>query len=133
MHKPFGFLIAFLFARITLFVACSNGAVTPAPETLVPRATKTLILEATPAGSSRDVVSDARPNFQHFGGYNTNLRWLFKTDGQIRTKPNVSEDTVYVGSDDDLGSPGLYAISVETGENYRFSPPTSGSSLRRRW
>ena len=99
MHKPFGFLIAFLFARITLFVACSNGAVTPAPETLVPRATKTLILEATPAGSSRDVVSDARPNFQHFGGYNINLRRLFKTRNDVVSFPAISNGVVYIGSD----------------------------------
>ena len=99
MHKPFGFLIAFLFARITLFVACSNGAVTPAPETLVSRATKTLILEATPTGSSRDVVSDAPPNPEYFGGYNTNLRWLFKTRNDVVSSPAISNGVVYIGSD----------------------------------
>jgi outer membrane protein assembly factor BamB len=99
MHKPFGFLTTFLFPGITLFVACSNGAVTPAPETLVSRATKTLILEATPTGSSRDVVSDAPPNPEYFGGYNTNLRWLFKTRNDVVPSPAISNGVVYIGSD----------------------------------
>ena len=99
MHKPFGFLTTFLFAGITLFVACSNGAVTPAPETLVSRATKTLILEATPTGSSRDVVSDALPNPEYFGGYNINLRRLFKTRNDVVSSPAISNGVVYIGSD----------------------------------
>ncbi len=99
MHKPFGFLTTFLFPGITLFVACSNGAVTPAPETLVSRATKTLILEATPTGSSRDVVSDAPPNPEYFGGYNTNLRWLFKTRNDVVSSPVISNGVVYIGGD----------------------------------
>ena len=92
-------MTTFLFPGIILFVACSNGAVTPAPETLVSRATKTLILEATPTGSSRDVVSDAPPNPEYFGGYNTNLRWLFKTRNDVVSFPAISNGVVYIGSD----------------------------------
>jgi len=100
MRKPFGFLTEFLFAGITLFVACANGAVTPAPETPVRRATKTLILEVTPIGSSSDVVFDARPNPEHFGGCNTNLRCLFKTWNDVFSSPAISNGEVYIGSDD---------------------------------
>ena len=92
-------MTTFLFPGITLFVACSNGAVTPAPETLVSRATKTFILEATPTGSSRDVVSDAPPNPEYFGGYNTNLRWRFKTRNDVVSSPAISNGVVYIGSD----------------------------------
>jgi len=87
-----------------LFITCYNGAVTPAPETLVRRATKTLILEATPIGSSSDVVSDARPNHEHCGGCNTNLRWLFKTWNDMFSSPAISNGVVYIGSDDGHGS-----------------------------
>ena len=83
-----------------MFITCSNGAVTPAQETLVRRATKTLILEATPTGSSSDVVSDARPNHEHCGGCNTNLRWLFKTRNDVVSSPAISNGVVYIGSDD---------------------------------
>ena len=82
-----------------MFITCSNGAVTPAQETLVRRATKTLILEATPTGSSSDVVSDARPNHEYCGGYNTNLRWLFKTRNDVISSPAVRNGVVYIGSD----------------------------------
>ncbi len=99
MHKAFGVLTTFLSAGMTLFVACSNGAVTPALETLVSRATKTLILEATSTGSSRDVVSDTLPNPEYFGGYNTNLRWLFKTRNDVVSSPAISNGVVYIGSD----------------------------------
>ena len=92
-------MTTFLFLGITLFVACSNGAVTPAPKTLVFRATKTLILEATSTGSSRDVVSDALPNPEYFGGYNTNFRWLFKTRNDVVSSPAISNGVVYIGSD----------------------------------
>ena len=92
-------MTTFLFAGMTLFVACSNGAVTPAPETLVSRATKTLILEATSTGSSRDVVSDTLPNPKYFGSYNTNLRWLFKTRNDVVSSPAISNGMVYIGSD----------------------------------
>ncbi|MQG71289.1 MAG: hypothetical protein FI705_03205 [SAR202 cluster bacterium] len=83
-----------------MFITCSNGAVTPAPETLVRRATKTLILEATPTGSSSDVVSDARPNHEYCGGYNTNLRWLFKIWNDMFSSPAISNGVVYIGSYD---------------------------------
>ena len=83
-----------------MFITCYNGAVTPAPETLVRRATKTLILEATPTGSSSDVVSDARPNHEYCGGYNTNLRWLFKIWNDMFFSPAISNGVVYIGSDD---------------------------------
>ena len=86
-----------------MFITCSNGAVTPAPETLVRRATKTLILEATPTGSSSDVVSDARPNHEYCGGYNTNLRWLFKIWNDMVSSPAISNGVVYIGSDDGHG------------------------------
>lgn len=86
-----------------MFITCSNGAVTPAPETLVRRATKTLILEATPTGSSSDVVSDARPNHDYCGGYNTNLRWLFKIWNDMFSSPAISNGVVYIGSDDGHG------------------------------
>ncbi len=86
-----------------MFITCSNGAVTPAPETLVRRATKTLILEATPTGSSSDVVSDARPNHEYCGGYNTNLRWLFKIWNDMFFSPAISNGVVYIGSDDGHG------------------------------
>ena len=86
-----------------MFITCSNGAVTPAPETLVRRATKTLILEATPTGSSSDVVSDARPNHDYCGGYNTNLRWLFKIWNDMFFSPAISNGVVYIGSDDGHG------------------------------
>ena len=100
MHKPFGFLTTFLFPGVTWFVACSNGAVTPAPETLVSRSTKTLILEATPIGSSRDVVSDALSDPEYFGGYNANLRWLFKTRNDVVSSPAISNGVAYIGSYD---------------------------------
>ena len=83
-----------------MFITWSNCAVTPAPETLVRRATKTLILEATPTGSSSDVVSDARPNHEHCGGFNTNLRWLFKISNDMFSSPAISNGVVYIGSDD---------------------------------
>ena len=83
-----------------MFITCSNGAVTPAQETLVRRATKTLILEATPTGSSSDVVSDAWPNHEHCGGCNTNLRWLFKIGNDMFSSPAISNGMVYIGSDD---------------------------------
>ena len=86
-----------------MFITCSNGAVTPAPETLVRRATKTLILEATPTGSSSDVVSEARPNHEYCGGYNTNLRWLFKIWNDMFSSPAISNGVVYIGSDDGHG------------------------------
>ena len=92
-------MTTFLFPGVTLFVACSSGAVTPAPETLVSRSTKTLILEATPIGSSRDVVSDALSNPEYFGGYNANLRWLFKTRNDVISSPAVRNGVVYIGSD----------------------------------
>ena len=82
-----------------MFITCYNGAVTPAPETLVCRATKTLILEATPIGSSCDVVSEARPNHEYCGGYNTNLRWLFKIWNDMFSSPAISNGVVYIGSD----------------------------------
>ena len=83
-----------------MFITCSNGAVTPAPETLVRRATKTLILEATPTGSSSDVVSDTRPNHEHCDGCNTNLRWLFKIWNDMFSSPAICNGVVYIGSDD---------------------------------
>ncbi|MEC9238016.1 MAG: PQQ-binding-like beta-propeller repeat protein [Chloroflexota bacterium] len=83
-----------------MFITWSNCAVTPAPETLVRRATKTLILEATPTGSSSDVVSDARPNHEHCGGCNTNLRWLFKIWNDMFSSPAICNGVVYIGSDD---------------------------------
>jgi len=83
-----------------LFITCSNGAVTPAPETLVRCATKTLIIEATPIDSSSDVVFDARPNHEHCGGCNTNLRWLFKIWNDMFSSPAISNGVVYIGSDD---------------------------------
>ena len=83
-----------------MFITRSNGAVTPAPETLVRRATKTLILEAMPTGSSSDVVSDARLNHEHCGGCNTNLRWLFKIWNDMFSSPAISNGVVYIGSDD---------------------------------
>ena len=86
-----------------MFITCSNGAVTPAPETLVRRATKTLILEATPIGSSRDVVSDALSDPEYFGAYNTNLRWLFKIWNDMFSSPAISNGVVYIGSDDGHG------------------------------
>jgi len=86
-----------------LFITCSNGASTPAPETLVRRATKTLIPEETPTGSSSDVVSDARPNHEHCGGCNTNLRWLFKIWNDMFSSPAISNGVVYIGSDDGHG------------------------------
>ena len=86
-----------------MFITCYNGAVTPAPETLVRRATKTLILEATPTGSSSDVVSDARPNHEHCGGCNTNLRWLFKIWNDMFSSPAISNGVVYICSDDGHG------------------------------
>ena len=86
-----------------MFITCYNGAVTPAPETLVCRATKTLILEATPTGSSSDVVSDARPNHEHCGGCNTNLRWLFKIWNDMFSSRVISNGLVYIGSDDGHG------------------------------
>ena len=86
-----------------MFITCSNGAVTPAPETLALRATKTSILEAMPTGSSSDVVSDARPNHEHCGGCNTNLRWLFKIWNDMFSSPAISNGVVYIGSDDGHG------------------------------
>ena len=83
-----------------MLITWSNCAVTPAPETLVRRATKTLILEATPTGSSSDVVSDARPNHEHCGGCNTNLRWLFKIWNDMFSSPAICNGVVYIGSDD---------------------------------
>jgi len=38
----------------------------------------------------------------------------------------VSGDTVYVGSDGDLGTPGLYAISLDTGEERWVFPTENG-------
>jgi len=129
MPKTFASLTVFLVVGITLFVACANDASTPATRTPIPRATKTIQFDApplvSPFGSSGLVNTGARTNPERFGGYNTNLNWLFKTGGQIRTKPSVSGDTVYIGSDGDLGTPGLYAINTETGEQlWNFSTKT---------
>ena len=82
-----------------MFITCSNGAVTPAQEPLVRCATKILILEAMPTGSSSDVVSDARPNHDYCGGYNTNLLWLFKIWNDMFFSPAISNGVVYIGSD----------------------------------
>ena len=133
MPKTFASLTVFLVVGITLFVACANDASTPATRTPIPRATKTIQFDApplvSPFGSSGLVNTGARTNPERFGGYNTNLNWLFKTGGQIRTKPSVSGDTVYIGSDGDLGTPGLYAINTETGEQlWNFSTKTGVQS-----
>ena len=38
----------------------------------------------------------------------------------------ISDGTVYVGSDGGLGAPGLYAISIETGEELWVFPTENG-------
>ena len=126
MHKPLGSLTAMLAVGIALLVACASSAPTPATQTPIPRATKTLQSGTPPRFNPANPSVPANfDNPERFGGYNTNLKWLFKTGGQIRTMPRVSEGTVYIGSDGGLGTPGLYAISIETGEQ-RWNFPVAG-------
>ena len=95
MHKSFGSLTAFLLVGVTLLVACSNYTATPATpatRTPVPRATKTAQSDLPPqtsrgASGAADIPA-VRENPEHFGGYNTNLRWLFKTGGQ-KNRPGL--------------------------------------------
>ena len=130
MHKSHGILTATLAVGITLLLACSNSASTepaPAAQTPIPRATQTLQSDATPRRSPTNPASQSNlENPERFGVYNTDIKWLFKSGGQIRSRPRVSGGTVYVGSDGDLGTPGLYAISIETGEELWVFPTENG-------
>ena len=130
MHKPHGILTAALALGITLLIACSNSASTepaPATQTPIPRATQTLQSDTPPSLRSKNPARQSNlENPERFGVYNTNIRWLFKSRGQIRSRPRVSGDTVYVGSDGDLGTPGLYAISLDTGEERWVFPTENG-------
>ena len=129
MRKPHSLLTAALAIGIALLFACSNNASTelaPATQTPIPRATQTLPSgpppRLNPSGSGPGVLE----NPERFGVYNTNSRWLFKSGGQIRSRPTISDGTVYVGSDGDLGTPGLYAISIGTGEELWVFPTENG-------
>lgn len=106
MHKPFGNLTVILVPGMTLFAACTNGAPTASrpdsesssastlPPAQSPRTTSASSAGARPAGAPRFINPD------QYGVYNTNLKWMFKSGGQIRAMPAVSGKTVYVGSDD---------------------------------
>ena len=105
MHKPFGDLTVILVPGMTVFAACTNGARTAStsdsvsssastlPSAESPRTTSASSAGPRPAGTPRFI------NHDQYGVYNTNLKWMFKSGGQIREMPAVSGETVYVGSD----------------------------------
>ena len=129
MHKPHSLLTAALAVGIGLLLACSNNASTepaPATQTPIPRATQTLPSAPPPRLNPSNSGPGVLENPERFGVYNTNSRWLFKSGGQIRSRPMISDGTVYVGSDGGLGAPGLYAISIETGEELWVFPTENG-------
>jgi outer membrane protein assembly factor BamB len=77
----------------------------------------TVILFATVVANAADTAAMFRGNARHTGVYDssapalTTVKWEFKTNGRIFSSPAVSDDTVFVGSNDH----NLYAVNAADG------------------
>ena len=143
MNKSTGFIATIVGLGGLLLMSCANGigsptdrppldpSVTPAPTTASSR-TPGISAEAKPGAAPLIVAEEdasheasSLTNPQRISGYNTNLRGRFKTGGRIKTAPTLSDGTLYIGSGDSIGPAGLFALSLETGQEvWRF--PTEG-------